>query len=70
MVVFGSREKNDVNICIPLTGLVKSPRDKLSDGTALQKIKPDRSFLQNANLNSSKDNERPSLILTITPKSR
>lgn len=69
MLLFGSREKNDVNICVPLTGLVKSPRDKLSDGTALQKIKPGRYFLWNTNLNSSTDNETPSLILTISQKS-
>lgn len=69
MLLFGNRDKNDVNICVPLAGLVKSPRDKLSDGTTLQKIKPGRYFLWNTNLNSSTDNETPSLILTISQKS-
>jgi len=66
--VVRQQRKNDVNICVPLTDLVKSPRDKLSAGTALQKMKTDRYFLQNTNLNSSTDYERPSLIVIISQK--
>lgn len=41
-------EEKSINICVSLTGLVKSPRDSSSAGTALQNIKPDI-FLHNTN---------------------
>lgn len=67
LMFFASREKNDVNICVLLTHLVKSPRDKLSDGTVLHRIKSGNYFLWNLNL--STDNERSGLVWTVSQKS-